>query len=81
MTKNNLSTPERGKDWRGGWVRMLEMLGGRYLQEKEEEEVEVEEEVAGASGWIWDGPPQDWWMAAPGVAPCQALTSLYSVNR
>lgn len=61
---------------------MLEMLGGRYLQGKKEEvEVEVEEEVEGASGWIWDGPPQDWWMAAPGVAPCQALTSLYSVNR
>uniref|UniRef100_A0AAQ6A5B5 nucleoside diphosphate phosphatase n=1 Tax=Amphiprion ocellaris TaxID=80972 RepID=A0AAQ6A5B5_AMPOC len=25
-----------------------------------------------------DGPPQDWWMAAPGVAPCQALMSLYT---
>lgn len=43
MTKNNLSTPERGKGWRGG-EKMLEMLGGRYLQGKKEEvEVEVEE--------------------------------------
>lgn len=35
MTKNNLSTPERGKGWKGGGEKMLEMLGGRYLQGEE----------------------------------------------
>lgn len=45
-------------------MAVLEMLGGRYLQEEGEERevVEVvmdEVEVEGDSGWIWDGSGMD----------------------
>lgn len=38
--------------------------------------------MVGDGSWrTWDGEPQDWWMTFLGMAPCQALMSLYTVNR